>query len=134
MSTLNVSNISDGTDTVETGYVVNGSAKAWVSLSMSGASVNDSHNVSSISDNGVGEFSMNFSSNMGNTNYTHVSGCSSATPLGAICTLEGLDGVAVSSVYQTGLFRMNCVYANNAVSRTNFDITRANVSINGDLA
>ena len=29
MSTLNVSNISDGTDTVETGYVVNGSAKAW---------------------------------------------------------------------------------------------------------
>ena len=37
MSTLNVSNISDGTDTVETGYVVNGSAKAWVNTNSGGS-------------------------------------------------------------------------------------------------
>ena len=36
MSTLSVSNITDGTDTVETGYVVNGSAKAWVNLMEAG--------------------------------------------------------------------------------------------------
>ena len=30
MSTIVTSNISDGTDTVGTEYVVNGSAKAWV--------------------------------------------------------------------------------------------------------
>ena len=30
MSTIDVANITDGTDTVATSYVVNGSAKAWV--------------------------------------------------------------------------------------------------------
>jgi len=36
MSTLNVSNITDGTDTVGTSYVVNGSAKAWVNFNGTG--------------------------------------------------------------------------------------------------
>jgi hypothetical protein len=53
MSTLNVSNISDGTDTVETGYVVNGSAKAWGQCDDAGTSINaGTFNVSSIADNG----------------------------------------------------------------------------------
>ena len=70
MSTLNVSNISDGTDTVETGYVVNGSAKAWVNLNGSGTiAARDSFNSSSLTDAGVGQYSVNFSSNLANTNY-----------------------------------------------------------------
>ena len=49
MSTLNVANISDGTDTVATGYVVNGSAKVWARYD--GASVIvESFNVSSTVD------------------------------------------------------------------------------------
>ena len=36
MSTLNVSNITDGTTTVGTSYVVNGSAKAWVTFNGTG--------------------------------------------------------------------------------------------------
>ena len=36
MSTLNVSNITDGTDTVGTSYVVNGSAKAWAAYNGQG--------------------------------------------------------------------------------------------------
>ena len=52
MSTLNVANISDGTDTVETGYVVNGSAKVWARYD--GASVIvESFNVSSTVDLGT---------------------------------------------------------------------------------
>jgi hypothetical protein len=54
MSTLNVSNISDGTDTVATGYVVNGSAKAWGVCNPAGTAVNvGTFNVSSISDDGT---------------------------------------------------------------------------------
>ena len=56
MSTLNVSNITDGTDTVGTGYVVNGSAKAWVAANGS-AVIRNSLNVSSGVDNGTGDFS-----------------------------------------------------------------------------
>jgi len=71
MSTLNVSNISDGTDTVATGYVVNGSAKAWGNLNGSGTpAFRDSFNYSSVVDNGTGDFTHNFTSNMANANYS----------------------------------------------------------------
>ena len=65
MSTLNVSNISDGTTSVGTGYVVNGSAKAWASFHhVSGVPTlsSGSLNVSSLADNGTGEAGVNFSS------------------------------------------------------------------------
>jgi len=60
MSTLNVSNISDGTDTVGTSYVVNGSAKAWLQIgnAASTPTINNSLNVSSITDLGTGQFDM----------------------------------------------------------------------------
>ena len=64
MSTLNVSNISDGTDTVETGYVVNGSAKAWVNYHMTSNAIGGSFNTSSVTDNGTGSFTLLFSSQM----------------------------------------------------------------------
>lgn len=72
MSTLNVSNISDGTDTVETGYVVNGSAKAWVKVLQNPATLYDTFNVSSYTDLGVGMGQPNFSSNMQDTGYASV--------------------------------------------------------------
>jgi hypothetical protein len=63
MSTLNVSNISDGTDTVATGYVVNGSAKAWVNFNGTGTiAVRDSMNVSSLTDLAAGNHDVNLSS------------------------------------------------------------------------
>jgi hypothetical protein len=65
MSTLNVANITDGTDTVETGYVVNGSAKAWVNFDGTGTvAIRDSVNVSSLVDSGAGNYSINFTNNM----------------------------------------------------------------------
>ena len=69
MSTLNVSNITDGTDTVGTSYVLNGAAKAWATVNSSGtASIRDSFNVASITDIGVGQISANLSSAMVDTN------------------------------------------------------------------
>ena len=59
MSTLNVSNITDGTTTVGTSYVVNGSAKAWLQASSS-ATLNNSHNISSGVDNGTGDYTYSF--------------------------------------------------------------------------
>ena len=51
-----------------------GLAKAWVNFSASGAAVRDSINIASITDNGVGKFSMNMSNAMGNDDYA-MSGC-----------------------------------------------------------
>jgi hypothetical protein len=71
MSTLNVANITDGTDTVETGYVVNGSAKAWVYYNQVTTLTNlASFNVSSLSDIGVGTTYTNLSAAMGSTSFS----------------------------------------------------------------
>jgi len=69
MSTLNVANISDGTDTVETGYVVNGSAKAWVH-SNSAAAILNSLNVSSGLDNGVGDYTYTYTASLTLSHYS----------------------------------------------------------------
>jgi hypothetical protein len=45
-------------------------AKVWCNFDGTGtAAIRDSHNVSSITDNGTGDFSVTFSNDMGNTNY-----------------------------------------------------------------
>jgi len=77
MSTLNVANVTDGTTSVPTGYVVNGSAKVWCNFNGSGTvSIRDSLNSSSITDYGTGNYSVNISNNMGNVNYS-ISGATS---------------------------------------------------------
>ena len=71
MSTLNVSNITDGTDTVETGYVLNGSAKAWVNFNGQGTiATRDSLNIASLTDQGTGIYDVNYTSNMSSSNYS----------------------------------------------------------------
>ena len=58
-------NITDGTDTVGTEYVVNGSAKAWVNFNGTGAvAIRKSFNMSSITDNGTGDYTANFTNTM----------------------------------------------------------------------
>ena len=68
MSTLNVSNITDGTDTVETGYVLNGSAKAHVNFS-SARAIRKSLNVSSITDSATGRAIVNFTNDFEDSLY-----------------------------------------------------------------
>jgi hypothetical protein len=68
MSTLNVSNITDGTDTVETGYVLNGSAKAWATHT-SATVLRDSLNVSSLTDTATGKTAVNFSNAFADKDY-----------------------------------------------------------------
>jgi hypothetical protein len=55
MSTIKAANISNGTDTVATGYVVNGSVKSFVTYNFSNG-ISESFNTSSVTDvsDGVG--------------------------------------------------------------------------------
>jgi len=63
MSTIIASNVSDGTLSIPTTYVTNGSAKAWVNFNGTGTiAARDSFNVSSLTDNGTGDYTVNFSS------------------------------------------------------------------------
>ena len=81
MSNLVVSNISDGTTSVGTGYVVNGSAKAWCLLNQSATNdaFYDSYNFSSSTDDGTGQTTVTFTSSMANANYATPSMTESGT-------------------------------------------------------
>jgi hypothetical protein len=128
MSTLNVSNISDGTDTVETGYVVNGSAKAWVSVNQQGTmAVLDSQNVASIVDHGTGATEVNFSNAMANANYTIASVVRGVSGV-ANCISELVPSIApTSSQYRIAGLRAGS-------SNSNIDVPNIYGNTFGDLA
>ena len=63
-----------GTESVDTTYVINGSAKAWVNFNGSGTiAARDSLNLSSLTDNGTGNYTVNFSNAMNNNDYSSLS-------------------------------------------------------------
>ena len=121
MSTLNVANITDGTNSVETVYVARGSAKAWVNFNGTGTiATRDSFNLSSLTDNGVGDYTVNFTSAFAAADYS-VSG--SARQAGAGGESTTTNAQAASNV---GLI---ISYYTSA-----YDPTAACISIHGDLA
>ena len=71
-SELRVNTLKDasGNNSVAMQYVAEGSAKAWINFNATGtAAIRDSLNHSSLTDNGTGDFTLNYSSAMGNANY-----------------------------------------------------------------
>jgi hypothetical protein len=70
MSTLVTQTISNGTVSTSSTNVIQGSAKAWVNFDgTSTVSIRSSFNVSSITDNGTGDYTVNFTNALPNTNY-----------------------------------------------------------------
>jgi hypothetical protein len=72
MSTLRLTTISnqDGSATVPSQTVISGSAKAWVNFNGTGTvAIRASFNVTSITDNGTGDYTVNFTVAMVDANY-----------------------------------------------------------------
>ena len=72
MSTLKVATIQDtsGNNSSTPNEVAQGRAKAWVNFDGSGTvAVRDDFNVSSITDNGTGDYTVTFATAMANVNY-----------------------------------------------------------------
>ena len=70
-SVLNVDTIADAAGTGPVALTKQSAAKAWVNFNGIGTvSTRDSLNTSSISDNGTGYYSLNFSTAMSNINYS----------------------------------------------------------------
>lgn len=72
MSTLKVNTIQNtsGGSSSTPAQIEQGRCKAWVNWNGTGTvSIRDSFNVGSITDNGTGAYTVNFSSNMSNTSY-----------------------------------------------------------------
>lgn len=73
MSTLKVGTIADtsGSNGSTPAAIANGIAKAWVNFDGTGTvAIRASFNVSSITDNGTGNYTVNFTNAFADTNYT----------------------------------------------------------------
>ena len=71
-SILRVNTLTDASsnNSIATSVLFNGSAKARIKFDMSSSfTTEDSYNISSLDDDGDGDFGLNFSNNMANANY-----------------------------------------------------------------
>ena len=108
IKTANIANLSGTSTSVEN--VLNGTAKAWVNFNGTGTvAIRASYNVSSITDNGTGDYTVNFTTAMVDANYS---------PTGACCrTLEG-GSIKVTSVSNitTGSYRFSTMNGNGGTA------------------
>jgi len=133
MSTLSVSNVSDGTTTVGTSYVVNGSAKAHANFNGTGtAAIRDSFNVTSITDNGTGDYTFTITNNLDSADYS-VSACSQYYQGGntGAAVLMGMEIKHTSGAMAVGSVSFWHRYG---ATTTLYDCTTGCFSIHGDLA
>tara|TARA_R100000654_G_scaffold21198_1_gene42760 strand:- start:11 stop:424 length:414 start_codon:yes stop_codon:yes gene_type:complete len=120
---------------VDTQFVVNGSAKAWINFNGAGTVASrDSLNISSLTDSAAGDYTISFSNSLVNTNYSFLT-CSSDDATSSGVTTGYAYGVwkvgTNASVYSTGSMRFQIGYSSN---QTLYDQKFANANVHGDLA
>jgi hypothetical protein len=69
MSTIVSQTLSNGTVSTSTANCIQGSARAWVNFTGSSGVISSSYNVSSITINGTGQYTVNFTNALPNGNY-----------------------------------------------------------------
>lgn len=74
MSTIVAATLSNGTVSTSTANCIRGSARAWVNWAGSSGTVNASYNVSSVTRNSTGNYTVNFTTALPDANYA-IAGC-----------------------------------------------------------
>ena len=124
--TLSTSGQITGTaKSLDTDFVVNGSAKSWVNFNGQGTiAARDSFNLASLTDNGNGDYTITFSNNMENANYI-INGTGEQ--------LSSNDSIVVNKDYSTAYTTSAArIAVTQGSTRTN--PVYANFSNHGDLA
>ena len=131
-SILRVNTLTDASSNNSTAMstINQGTAKAWVNFNGQGTiAARDSFNFASLTDNGTGDYTVNFSNNMNNVNYASPT-CSDATnfsQLGSVATrLKAASNIQLYTAVVVGV--------PGTSARTFLDLENVNVAILGDLA
>ena len=111
MSTLKLDTLSNkaGTASVPSDTIVSGTAKAWVNFNGTGTvAIRRAFNVSSITDNGTGDYTVNFSTAMPDANYAGMLG-------GNLSSADDGTGRIGEGFYSTGTYttsscRIKCIW------------------------
>lgn len=119
---------------VDTQYVVNGSAKAWVNWNGTGVvAVRKSFNNSSITDNGVGDYTLALSNSMNDANYALLTQGSDTSPDAASVFNRKLTVNTPVAIPTSSQYRLASGY-NYYSASAYWDNPYLFVEIQGDLA
>jgi hypothetical protein len=126
LSTIRVDNF--GPSAGGTTYSARGIAKAWVNFNGTGTiAARDSENVSSLTDNGTGDYTVNFSNALADANYRL--GASRGTTTG------NARGVGSALSKTAAALRFDTVYVSSlGAVGTNIDDSEVDAVVFGDLA
>jgi len=105
-----------------------GLAKAWINFNGTGTvAVRDSYNISSLTDNNTGLYTLSWSNSFANDDYSNagMSGQQSAAMINVSCTIDTTAPTTSASQYNT-------MYENSGAG--NFDCTQVTIQVYGDLA
>ena len=129
MSTLKVNTIQNtsGSSSSTPEQIEQGRAKAWLNFNGTGtAAIRDSFNISSITDNSTGDFTINITTAMANVNYSVTGGIGTTT--GNNCFLFVLT--EQNTAKSASVFRINTLGSNTYILST--DPEHCYIAIHGD--
>ena len=126
MSTIIATTLSNGSVSVPTATVVNGSAKAWVNMvnGRSTLAIGNSLNCSSLTDVTTGMFQGNWTSNMSGADYVSGGACNNQGYSYSFNTGAGVGSKTSSSTKTYWVHHTGVVY----------DLDDADIIVHGDLA
>ena len=126
VTNLQDSSGSNGSTAVQ---IKQGRAKAWVNFNGSGTvSIRDDFNVSSIVDNGTGDYAINFSTAMANSNYAAVVTHNHDSPGGSNTRQIG----TMDSPYNANGFRVTIELPNSSPGNSRANSNRITAAVFGD--
>lgn len=128
MSTLTVTNIQATGETAT--RAVSGVAAVWCNYVADGPSINDSVNISSVTDGGNCNYTYNFSNNMANDDYCPTGYIKDGGNTLYVRNCASIDADTMS----TSAFQARPAATNATTFTTAFDPNLCCVSITGDLA
>jgi alpha-L-arabinofuranosidase len=111
---ITVSTINDSSGVLATQNGMTGIAKAWINFDGSAATIRGSFNVASITKNSTGNYTINFTTAMPNTNYCVVGQNETATSTGVKAATYTTSSVTVTTaLYQATVY--DTTYNNVAI-------------------
>ena len=127
MSTLKLDTLSNkaGTASVPSDTIVSGTAKAWVNFNGTGTvAIRRAFNVSSITDNGSGDYTINFTTAMPDANYapTFMLGRGGAN-------IDVYSAIHPSVLPTSSALRIRTAFLSQVGSALYADISRINVAV-----
>lgn len=105
--TLTISTLSDGTNSTSATNPILGSAKAWVNYKGTATrGINASYNVSSVTFNATGDYTVNFTSSFADANYSSVGTCQTTASFAVVLKLattgQTSSAANILTAYQSG--------------------------------